>query len=180
MKANKELFLPMLMSVVEMAIPDAAMLQKVKHFTKDGELVYELLSDLMSADKEGKASYWIERLYGFIKQGALSLEEQQVQKLHQDIVSAIDKLVSEVKSKHKCEAVTFSLSYFKGKAYLQLAEVRAKKGGMDFRILSSCTLKKAIFVITNAIRQSDTLETAWQTSLAKLFPEFATIQLPSS
>ena len=169
----------MLMSMLEMAISDQAMLQKVKTFTKDGELIHELITDLMNTEKEGKEKYWIGRLYGFIKQGAISMKEEDVNSIHKAIVEAVEKLTNEVKRKKKCGTVSFSLTYFKGEVYLQLAEVKAskKKGSMDFKIISSCQLSKAIYVLINAIRQSDEANKAWQQALSKLFPEFATIQL---
>lgn len=179
MIANKALFLPMLMSMMEMAISDEAMLQKAKTFTKDGELIYELVTDLMDSQKEGKEKYWINRLYGFIKQGAISMKAEDVNNIHKVIVQAIEKLSQEVKSKKKCSTVSFSLTYFKGEAYLQIAEVKAgkKKEGMQFNVISSCKLNKAIYAIINAVRQSDEMNLAWQNALSNIFPEFAIIKI---
>ena len=179
MIANKAIFLPMLMSMMEMAISDEAMLQKAKTFTKDGELIYELITDLMDTEKEGKEKYWINRLYGFIKQGAISMKDEDVKNVHKVIVDAIEKLTQEVKSKKKCGTVSFSLAYFKGEVYLQIAEVKAgkKKDGMQFNVISSSKLKNAIYAIINAVRQSDDMNLAWQSALSKVFPEFAIIKI---
>lgn len=178
MIGNKDLFISMLWGMVEMTVKDQEKLSKIKTFTKDGELIYELITDLMSKEDNGKSKYWIERLYGFIQQGALGLKEEELQNIIKPIISTIEKLVKQVKTKHKANTLSFGLTYHGGEIYVQIAKITPKKKGQfDFAVLENCTLKKAIFSLVNAIRSNSEFEAAWQNAISMIFPNFALIEI---
>lgn len=176
--ANKDLFISMLWGMIDMTVKDQEKLSKIKTFTKDGELIYELINDLMAKQDNGKSKYWIERLYGFIQQGALGMKEDELENIMKPMLSTIEKLVNQIKEKHKANTLSFGLTYHAGEIYVQIAKISPRKNGhFDFAVLENCTLRKAMFSIVNAIRSNSEFEPAWQNAINTIFPNFAIIEI---
>jgi len=172
---------PIISQVFAMMFSDPKHLEKANQFTKNGELVVELITDFTSTDndeeKAKKAKSWFERFYGFGQQAANALTEKELLNFHNRITTLFEGLIQPFKGK-KSDTLVFSIVPKKKKLYLQIAELKPlKKGAFAYKPLTTVDLKKALVTAVTAVRQSNELDAAWTQTLGELFPQLATIQI---